>query len=153
MIHIVLFCVIINAYELVLGGMMEKFKKNSLIFIGLITFVMLLCFAFYLGENSKVETVCAATEITSDLTSWSGEMTCNEDVTISSSVTVSSANSTLYIAAGKTLTLEDGMTILRSLTINGPGTLQISKADTDSNSGALVINANASLTLEDGRVL
>ena len=132
---------------------MGSIKRNWLL-VGMFAFVLMFGCFFGLGIDNQVQIALAETEITSASTSWSGEMACDEDVTISSSVSVT-GNTVLTIALGKTLTLEDGLTINnnRTLTISGPGTLNISKADTGSSTGALYINNHGNLILNGGRII
>jgi len=131
---------------------MGSIKRNWLL-AGMFAFVLMFGCFFGLGIDNQVQIALAETEITSASTSWSGEMACDEDVTISSSVSVT-GNTVLTIALGKTLTLEDGLTINnnRTLTISGPGTLAISKNDAGSD-GALNISSSGRLMLNDGRVV
>ncbi len=77
-----------------------------------------------------VATAYAATEITSETTEWSGEMTLTgSNVTIESEVTLN-GNTTLKVAEGKTLTLKDGINCDGyTLTISGPGTVNVHKGE------------------------
>ena len=103
--------------------------------------------------NPTTEVVYAETTIDVDTTTWSGGMVCEDDITITSEVTIST-DTTLDIAAGKTLTLEAGLKInsSRTLLINGPGTLAISKNDAGSD-GVLNISSSGRLMLNDGRIV
>lgn len=98
-------------------------------------------------------TLTVATEITSSLTKWGGKMICPNDVTISSSVSVSGC-ADLYILAGKTLTLSNGLRVQNNKTfrIYGPGKLEIIKDGSTSSDTALKLSNGSNLILNDGYV-
>ena len=128
-------------------------KKNWLL-VGIFGIVVMLLGVLGLGLNNAQDFVVYATNaITSASTTWSGEMTCDEDVTISSSVVVTE-DTTLNIGFGKTLTLQDGLTIKDAtlLDVKDPGTLIVSKENAGS-SGALVVEDCGNFVLSDGRVI
>ena len=96
----------------------------------------------------------ADTTITSTTTTWNGTMNCDDDVTINDNVTVTGTTTVLNIDFDKTLTINGKLTINngRTLTINGPGNLEITANDVGSSSGAIYINSTGNLKINDGRV-
>ncbi len=95
-----------------------------------------------------------ATEITSGTSSFGAKMVCVEDVTIDRWITMRGC-AELYVDAGATLTLLRGLRVNsgKTLKIYGPGKIVINKADEiGSYAGAISIDANANLILEDGYV-
>ena len=92
------------------------------------------------------------TEITSEINFWGAKMICTDDVIINDEIIVT-GSAEVYIPAGKTVTINNGMIVCpeKTLTMYGPGNLVINKADeTSTYSGVLTIQGDGSLILNDG---
>ena len=99
----------------------------------------------------KLKVCNEVTSVYNDMVN-AGRLYCDEDVTIDDPLVL--FGSTLYIAAGKTLTINEGLRVYSdsTLKIEGPGKIVIYGQDKGSYSGALDIEYGASLILNDGFV-
>lgn len=61
--------------------------KRNWILAGMFVFVVMFGCLFGLGIDNQVQIACAA-EISSSTTTWSGSLTCSENITITSEVVV-----------------------------------------------------------------
>lgn len=131
--------------------MISLTKSRNLFLIGFIAICMF--FVAFVGLNQKQQPVFADTALNVTVTTWSGNLTCNNDLTITDPVTVTSdETATLNIAKGKTLTLQNTLTVESGATLNitGLGKLIITKEVSDY--GVLNIEESAQLNINNGYV-